>query len=332
MKILFSGYHNPHFVTITEYVERAIVAEGHRCDPFEDRQFLIPGRIRKRLKSLHKWDIDRINRRLIDLVEKAKPDLCWVSGGHRISADTISKIKQLGVTTILWTIDPPRDFEILLEVASAYDYIVCGGTEAMEIYQTHGVKHSKWFPFACDINEHRPMELTEKDYQKYGSDVVFVGSYYPNRFHILAQLTDFNIAVWGPGWGSVPESSILSPYLHAGQYKPEEWLKIYRASKIVLILHYQDGKIPCHQASPKVFETLAAKGFVLCDAQKDVRTLFKEGKHMDFFETVEDLKRKIAFYLDRPDKRAAIAEAGHIEITMKHTYRHRVRQLLNIIS
>jgi len=47
MKVLISSYHNPNFVTISEYIEEAIRALGHRLYVFNDRNHLIPGRIRK---------------------------------------------------------------------------------------------------------------------------------------------------------------------------------------------------------------------------------------------------------------------------------------------
>ena len=42
MKILFSGYHNPFFPTLTEYVEQAIKSLGFDLIPFEDRAFRFP--------------------------------------------------------------------------------------------------------------------------------------------------------------------------------------------------------------------------------------------------------------------------------------------------
>ncbi|MCK4821562.1 hypothetical protein KA005_37695 [bacterium] len=63
MKILFSGYHNPNFITITEYMESAIKALGHELIVFDDRQHIIPGRIRRRLKRLNRFDLQHINKK-----------------------------------------------------------------------------------------------------------------------------------------------------------------------------------------------------------------------------------------------------------------------------
>jgi hypothetical protein len=63
MKILFSGYHNPNFLTITEYMERAVKALGHDLMFFDDRQHVIPGRMRQRVKWLDRFDLQHINKK-----------------------------------------------------------------------------------------------------------------------------------------------------------------------------------------------------------------------------------------------------------------------------
>ena len=57
MKILFSGYHNPHYETVTEYMERALRALGHEVIVYDDRRHIIPGRIRSRVGWLNRLDL-----------------------------------------------------------------------------------------------------------------------------------------------------------------------------------------------------------------------------------------------------------------------------------
>ena len=80
MKILFTGYHNPHFKTITEYVEKALLSLGHEVISFDDRQYLLPGRLRAGIPLFEQLEIARMNRGLRALARKAKPDLCLAAG------------------------------------------------------------------------------------------------------------------------------------------------------------------------------------------------------------------------------------------------------------
>jgi spore maturation protein CgeB len=332
MKILFSGYHNPHFETITEYMENAIEELGHTCIPFEDRAFMIPGRLRKRLDALHRWDLNRLNNKLISLVSQTNPDLCLISGGHRILPETVKKIKDTGLLTALWTVDPPHTFQPLIRAAPLYDIVFCGGTEAQELLAEAGIKDTHWLPFACDPELHKPVEVNPEERAKWGSDITFVGSLYPNRRDIFEAICDYDLKVWGPGWEKLPPDSPLKKSVVEAKLEPEDWKKIYSSSKIILAVHYQDGKIPCYQASPKVYETLACQSFLMVDNQRDVKSLFEDGTHLAVFKDIPDLRKKINYYLSHPEERNKIAIQGHREAVQKHTYVHRIKKLIRVLS
>jgi spore maturation protein CgeB len=334
MKILFSGYHNPNFVTITEYMESAIKALGHDLIIFDDRQHIIPGRIRQRIRWLHRFDLRHINKKMISRALETKPDVVIVTGGHRISGSTVKALRDHGIVAVLWTIDPPLNFQPIINVAPHYDHIFCQGTEAVELLSQAGIISARWLPVACDPSRHCPVQLSPKEKRDYGNDVVFVGSYYPNRAELFERLTDFNLDIWGPGWEKLHSDSPLRRLLKGGQLRLEVWLKIYSASKIVLAIHYQDHekRFPIYQASPRIFEALACGAFVISDNQRDVFSLFKEGEHLVGFNDSDDLSAKITYYLDRPLEREEIARRGRREVISKHTYVNRIQELLSTVS
>jgi len=332
MKVLLSGYHNPRFPTITEYIEEAIVELGHRLVSFDNRRYLLPGRIRRRIPLLERADLRRLNGRLLRLARDCRPDLFVETGGHRILPATVEGLRGMGVTTLLWTIDPPADFEPVLRAAPHYDHVVCGGTEALPLLERGGVCGACWLPFGCAPRHHHPVTLGDDDRSRFGTRVAFVGSYYPNRAEVLTPLAGLGLAVWGPGWDRLPADHPLRPRVRGLHLTPPEWAKIYAASEIVVIAHFQDGHTPCRQASPKVYETLACGAFAMVDNQPDVFSLFEEGRHLARFEGPDDLAGKVRFYLDRPEDRARIAAAGRETVIAKHTYRHRVAALLEMLG
>jgi spore maturation protein CgeB len=333
MKILFSGHHNPHFLTITEYLERAIAALGHDLHVFEDRRHLIPGRIRKHMEFLNQLDLGVINTDMRALARSVRPDIAIVTGGQRISAKTIRHIKRLGSTAVLWTTDPPMQFEPLVTAALSYDTIFCQGTEAIEMLARVGIEGTHWLPMACDPEVHHPVACSTVEHRQYGSDIVFVGSYYPERaalFEPLSALTSCAFAIWGPGWEALPAASPLRKHLKGRHTRPEDWLKIYSAGKIILSTHYHDPQkqFPVYQASPRVFEILACGAFQLCDDQRDVFTLFRDGRDLVKFKDGKDLVAKVQHYLAHPEERRAIAEQGRKTVLARHTYQERIKELL----
>lgn len=331
MKILFSGYHNPHFETVTEYTESAIRESGDHLMVFDDREFWLPGTVRQWSRALNRWDLRCLNRRLVAAASTLRPDVCLVQGGHRISADSIREMRAKGIVTVLWTIDPPGSSGLPYESAPLYDLVFCGGTEAVELLSAAGVARAHWLPFGCPSTPGACEVLTDQERLDYDSDVCFIGSYYPNRADLFESLTDLKLFIRGPGWGRLPHRSPLRACAREEQVAPAEWKKIYATAKIVLSVHYQDGRSPCHQASPRVFEAMACGAFVLCDAQRDVVTLFKDGEHLALFRDGRDLRRQIAHYLARPLERARIAEQGRRETMKNHTYRHRIERVLELV-
>lgn len=336
MKILFSGYRNPHFVTVTEYAEKALAEAGAKVSFFSDRKFFLPGRIREKFPFLQALELRGLNMRLLRKAEKEKPDVFFACGGLRVLPFALSAMRGLGIKTILWTIDAPNtDFELLFKAAPHYDHIFCGGSEAVELFRGAGINNAVWLPFACDPEVHKELELSEAQELELGCDVCFVGSMhgqtYPRRMKLLESISDMGLKIWGPGAENIPAASPLKKNVMDGQIPPDLWVKIYSAARIVLCLHYSsNGKYPCNQASPRVYEALACGAFLLCDDQKDVISLFEDGKHLVIFKDAEDLKKKIAYYLANPVKRAAIAAAGREEVLKKHTYRHRMEEVLRV--
>jgi spore maturation protein CgeB len=334
MNILLSGHHNPHFPTITEYIESAIRNLGHELFIFEDRQHIIPGRIRSRSAFLHRIDLININRKLLALADSCKPDIAIITGGSRITAETICHFKRLGIDTVLWTTDPAPYFEPSVTAAASYDAVFCQGTEAIELLAQAGIGGARWLPMACDPDYHHPVECTSAEREKYGSDIVFVGSYYPERAALFEKLVDFNVAVWGPGWGALDRNSPLRRCIRGAHTTPDDWLKIYSSSKIIMATHYKDPKyrFPVYQASPRIFEALACKAFVLCDDQRDVFSLFRDGEDLVRFFDLSDLVNKAKHYLAHPEERDKIAGKGNSSVLKNHTYTHRIRELLSKIG
>jgi spore maturation protein CgeB len=331
MKIVMVGYHNPNFINSIVYREKALKDLGHQLIAFDESAYIFPGRVRQALPIIQKWDLEKLNKRLIDLVKREKPDLCIVVGGHTILPSFVSKIKGMKVPIALWTTDVPVHFENILACAPFYTHLFCAGSEAMDIFHEKGFENTTWLPFGCDADFHKPVTLDSKEHKEYARDVVFVGSYYPNRAIILEAIADLNVGVWGPYWEKLQASSPLKNKAINIKMNYDEWVKIFSACKINLVIHYNDGKVPCHQASPKIFEALACGCFVLTDRQRDVENLFKDKEHLVFFDNEQDLQKKIQYYLEQADERNRIALKGQASAINEHTYKHRMKRLIEVL-
>ena len=104
--------------------------------------------------------------------------------------------------------------------------------------------------------------------------------------------------------------------------------RVFRESKINLnftIPNIKSG-IPL-----RVWDVLGAKGFLLTNYQAELPLYFKEGEDLVCFDGIDDLKEKVAYYLEHEEERRQIAENGYNKVKMYHSYVARLQEMLAII-
>ncbi len=337
MKILFAGWHNPNFMSLTEYIEHALSRLGHTLELFEYRQFMIPGRIRNTVPFLQNYDVNRINNKLIDRVGQFKPDILFILQGDTIKPETIDIIKsKFKVITVNWYIDQnPLIANLSLKAAKHYDHFFYSHSDGVRMNHEYGNKNVKLLYFACDPNVQKPVVPSADDIKLYGSDIVFVGSHYPERERTLSFLADMGLSIWGPRWSSIPASSPLHKCIKGGTVDPSVWIKIFNCSKIVLNIHAgfdgEKGSL-AQQATCKVFEILACGSFEITDSSTDVNALFQTKRHLITYSSNSELKEHVIYYLSHENERKEIARNGYNEVIAKHTYTQRMKEMLKIVT
>lgn len=78
----------------------------------------------------------------------------------------------------------------------------------------------------------------------------------------------------------------------------------------------------------RAFDIMGSGGFLLSNYQNDFLDFFVPGEDFDFYENRADLLDKIDYYLAHEAERLEIARNGHDKISTAHTYRHRIREML----
>ncbi len=174
-----------------------------------------------------------------------------------------------------------------------------------------------WLPHAAEPQAYPKIEIIKK------YDVGFVGHVQetPNyngftRVEALDRLfREFPNFYYGSRHPAFPTVNLF-----------EDAAKNFSLSKIVFNISIKDD------INMRVFETLSTGSFLLTNWIPTLGELFEDGKHLVTYKTPDEMVEKAHYYLEHEEEREKIAQAGYEEFISKHTYKHRVEQILSIVA
>lgn len=124
-------------------------------------------------------------------------------------------------------------------------------------------------------------------------------------------------------------SCLSGVHCHGGVTTHQEMPLVFHQSRInlnITIRSIQTG------ISQRVWDILGCGGFLLSNYQAELPEYFKLGRDLDCYENLAELKEKAAFYLTHEDIRAEIAANGCETVKARHTFRHRIAEMLRILT
>ena len=93
-----------------------------------------------------------------------------------------------------------------------------------------------------------------------------------------------------------------------------------------------ENKHVLDQIKGRNFEVPGSGGFTLTGQAENLEDYYQDGKEVVSFEDAEDLVKKVHYYLDHEEERAAIAQAGYERTMHEHTYVHRFNEIFDCIG
>ena len=215
---------------------------------------------------------------LISVVKDRDFDLVVYSKCNVVSLTTFKEINKLA-KTCLWFMDPLVTYDQEMRDKTALvDYFCCDKENVLK----EASRINKNSFHVCEGFDHivdKPHNL-DKCY-----DTSFIGNAYGNRANILGKLNK-PVKVISNAFGNKHSIEVSK-------------------SKINLNFCTANG------ASDRVYKILAAKGFLLTDDWIGRSQDFIDGEHCVIFNDIEDLNKKIDYYLNNPEEAESIASAGY---------------------
>ena len=226
------------------------------------------------------------------------------------------EIPKDGGRTIYVASDTHLGKDYRFKKAEKFDYVFFNQKDAVEEYnKTHDNK-AIWLPHAAEPKAYPNINIIKK------YDVGFVGHVQetPNyngiaRVDALDRLfKEFPNFYYGSRHPGYPEKNLF-----------EDAAKKFSMSKIVFNISIKDD------LNMRCFETLSTGSFLLTNWIPTLDELFEDGKHLVTYKTLDEMVEKAKYYLEHDDEREKIAKVGHDEFISKHTYKHRIDKVHDVI-
>ncbi|RLD63674.1 MAG: hypothetical protein DRI95_11430 [Bacteroidetes bacterium] len=281
------------------------------------------------LRSLFKPLVDfphdmLLMKQIINEVEAFRPDVLFL---HLIDSSwthtMLSKIRAKGVKVVFHLgIHPSQISTGIKKLIQHSDLVLIYDKSYLDFYREQlGVNHCYVMPFSCE------MEYYNRLYQKheYCYDISFVGLFDTYRESFLKALTDFDLNIWS--WNMDKYSTSLKKF-HHGEASGTKMIEIYNKSKIVINIHREFEK---SGGNYRMFEIPASKAFQLVDSKREISKYFTPGKEIDVFNSPEELKAKVIYYLSHDNEREKVAKSGYQKVLTQHSMSRRLHDLFREI-
>ena len=322
MNILLEG---PYWMgQWTEIVDEALRSLGHKTCLHYHNVKPLEFRLRKFIPGNSETLVEYSNSELLKKGSQGGMDLLFSIQG-KLDAATVHRLREINpkLRIIYWFGD------ILLErarqrVEEVYPLVDClllsYYDNYLEMRRTLGPKVG-YFPFGVSQHYHCTVKSSRRDFNRYSTDVAFVGTHYNERDLLLGSLlidSSAGVKVWGRGWR---RSKLIRS---KGRLSMTETLKVYQNAKISLNIHHQETQ---NGFNMKFFEIPAAGGFQICDWQPELERLNLDGLVATYRDR-DDLIDKIDYYLSREELRKEMSHKFKAYLFENFRYDLRLNHLI----
>lgn len=279
-----------------------------------------------RLRPSNKY---RMNQKLIARVQEVHAsspiDLFFgYLSGALVYPETVEKISNLGFPTINLSLDDSPSFwgnktssglSGISEIAPFFTVCWTSSLDAVAKYLSVGATPIH-MPPGADPELFKPLEVEATDI-----DVSFVGQRHGVRADFVRQLSAIgvNVQTFGRGWKNGPVSY-------------ERMLEIFARSKITLGFGYASDSAAHMQLKGRDFEAPMAGAFYLTTNNPELRKYFEVGKEIEVYNDVDDLRRKVLYYLKEQPLAREIRRRARQRAVADHTWESRFERLFKLLE
>jgi spore maturation protein CgeB len=253
------------------------------------------------------------------LNERATYDLVWVNAGDYLFPSSVKMLKRATKKIINYNTDDPygkRDgYRHLgyLKSVPLYDLIVVvRKTNVAEAYQ-FGAKKVYFTLMTADEEAHKQVEIAISDKNKFKTDVLFLGTWFPERGPFMLKLIELGVplTIVGPNWEKSPEWPKLKNCVASNGFFGKDYSKAIQGSKICLGLLSKGNR---DEHTTRSMEIPALGSLFCAERTPEHEFLYKDGVEAVFWRTPEECAEKCLDLLQNPSLIDEISKNGNKKI------------------
>jgi spore maturation protein CgeB len=335
MKILYASGLSPNDSSL--YRLWALERLGHEVIPFNAYCYESSNALVR--KVAHRLavgpGVDRLNRDLIQIAEREKPDLLWTDKLLWMRAQTLDRLRATGIATVSYMIDNPfgtrqdPGWRLYMKDIPHYDLHVVQRDKNILDYTSRGARSVIKIQTAYEPTLHfaPPAGWSDADRDR---GVSFIGTPYDDRAPTLTRLSrerGFPVSISGSSrlWANALGPEAFQLLFREGELYQQQYREAIWRSRINLsfITHSNQDEF-VH----KSFEIAGCGGFLLAERSAGHMQRFKEDEEAVFFTGFDELVEKVRRYLPDEAARQRIATAGNLRAARDGYYNDRQVDLI----
>ena len=256
-------------------------------------------------------------------------NICYIDGGEWVTPSVIALLLHHARKVVSYSIDDPlgpRDggrFRAYRQSLPHYDLNVVVRQENVAEAKALGAKSVLRVYRSADEITHAPRMLSDQDHQAWDSDVLFLGTWFPERGPFLLDLVRLGVplTIRGSNWQKAPEWQQLKNYWKGDALAGDDYAKAIQCAKVNLGLLSKENRDLHTTRSLEI----PALGSLLCaERTSEHLTMYKEGEEALFWKNAEECAAMCRLALSDELKRQAIAIAGHKRLKKNGHYNEKI--------
>ncbi len=273
-----------------------------------------------------------IEAHLVETARRLEPDLTLVYKCEWLGAEALRAAHTAGrgLLAHFWPDIPFYDEPSpLAEALREFDLLLTPKTFHLPRLLALAGPDVVYLPYGADPRVHRPVEVRERDRERYGATIGFVGTWRDYREREIEPLARHGLMIHGGYW----LERCRSPQLRARVHGPVfglEMARVFAASTLALNLFTRHAGVSDLHTS-RSFEAPACGSATLMPRSEEHAGFFADDEVVYYSDTAA-LDATVEAALSDREALVPTGRRGAERVAQQHLYRHRMAALLDYLG